>query len=220
MFKMKLKISLVTLILIGLGCSKEDSVTSNNGLGFVQNHYNPNVSIQENLDSNVIFLEVLAANPIDSFYGIYYQGGLIFHIDSVNTLGYIVSENIVGSQMRWKLDTLTITGANDTTIGGGKYNTDLIVNTFGSGNYAASVCNGLMLNGYPDWYLPTYNALSAIHSNLVNGPVLTGADYYWSSEECDAVQAKCWSPNFPWPSECLNKSLAQYRLVATRTFDF
>ncbi|MBL6447423.1 DUF1566 domain-containing protein [Fulvivirga sp. 29W222] len=64
----------------------------------------------------------------------------------------------------------------------GKTNTEILVGTYGSGNYAAKICADLNAFGYDDWYLPSRAELDAIfkQSYLI-------ADYtleeYWTSSE-------------------------------------
>ena len=46
--------------------------------------YNSNLTIKQNLVNGVSVLEILNFNEISSFYGIEYEGGFIYHVDTNN----------------------------------------------------------------------------------------------------------------------------------------
>jgi hypothetical protein len=88
----------------------------------------------------------------------------------------------------WGCYGTTISGADGYNIFDGYQNTIDIVNGCNEANIAARVCSDLNLNGYSDWYLPSYNELSIMNQNRI----LIGGfdDYpdpfpsaYWSSTE-------------------------------------
>jgi hypothetical protein len=67
-------------------------------------------------------------------------------------------------------------------IGSGKKNTENIVNAFGAGDYAASLCKAFILNGYTDWFLPSIYELDALFGYFSSAGLsesLQGT--YWSS---------------------------------------
>jgi hypothetical protein len=74
-----------------------------------------------------------------------------------------------------------LTGASAVTFGTGLNNSNLIFNTAGAGQYAATIARSSTLNGYTDWYLPSVAELQKIAiSKTVLGYI---GDYYWTSSE-------------------------------------
>ena len=86
-----------------------------------------------------------------------------------------------------------VTGAAGTAIGTGQANTTAIVTIQGAGNYAAQLCNDLIVGGYNDWFLPSKDELDKLYINKV---VIGGFTdfYYWSSSEGNASNA--WGQDF------------------------
>ena len=110
-----------------------------------------------------------------------------------------------------------VTGATDTAIGTGMSNTQKIVNILGPGNYAAKLCDGFMLSGYNDWFLPSKDELSLMHENL-HLNLLGGftSDYYWSSSERAAGIA--WGQYFDSGGQGDYGKKSQLRVRALRAF--
>ncbi len=79
------------------------------------------------------------------------------------------------------------------SLGNGKKNTEIIVDSLGEGDYAAYVCDTLSAYGYDDWYLPSKQELSALFSNY-DKLIDLGSDNYWSSTEANGGEA--WSQDF------------------------
>ena len=74
-----------------------------------------------------------------------------------------------------------LTGASSLLFGDGLNNSNLIFNTAGAGQYAATIARSSTLNGYGDWYLPSVAELQKIAiSKTVLGYI---GDYYWTSSE-------------------------------------
>jgi hypothetical protein len=91
------------------------------------------------------------------------------------------------------------TGATATSIGSGKLNTATIVFKQGTGSYAASLCDNLVLGGYDDWFLPSKDELNQMYTNLKtagqgNFSGVSASALYWSSSEQDGTWA--WAQNF------------------------
>ena len=110
-----------------------------------------------------------------------------------------------------------VTGATQTAIGTGKANTQKIVDIQGSGNYAAKLCDDLILNGYDDWFMPSKDELNLMYKNL-HLSLFGGfaSDDYWSSSEYDAGGA--WLQLFG-SGEQYNSNKTNYRRVrALRAF--
>ena len=72
------------------------------------------------------------------------------------------------------------TGANGEIIGTGSDNTDKIVALYGSESNAAKTCYDLILGGYTDWFLPSYDELRVLCNNKLQIGGFSG-DWYWSS---------------------------------------
>jgi len=85
------------------------------------------------------------------------------------------------------------TGATAQALGTGNANTNLIIALYGAENNAAKLCSDLVLGGYSDWFLPSYEELNKLYINRVAIGGFTGI-YYWSSSEYDASYA--WRQSF------------------------
>jgi uncharacterized protein (TIGR02145 family) len=127
-----------------------------------------------------------------------YNGGVIFYINPTGLNGLVCNTNSSPS-LNWGSNILngiyTTTNASGTAIGTGQANTTAIINSQGSGNYAAKYCEDLVSNGYSDWYLPSIDELQTIQYNLdMYGLFSTGL--YWSSTESSNNKAKCFNFDF------------------------
>ena len=115
-----------------------------------------------------------------------FQGGIILYVDETGQHGLIVAEEDQGNNVQWYNGLYTSTGALETQIGSGKRNTALIVQAYGDGNFAAKLCDDLVLNGFSDWFLPSRDELDLIFKNelAIKGLSLNpNSLYYWSSSE-------------------------------------
>ena len=107
-------------------------------------------------------------------------------------------------------------GIPDTEIGAGKYNTQLIVNTFGENGvkYAAKACYNLVHNGYSDWFLPSTGELwTACYSGVFpsnglsgNDPNVSESGYYWSSNISNISSDAILSQLHPKPGQSIVES--------------
>jgi hypothetical protein len=84
-------------------------------------------------------------------------------------------------------------GANQTIIGGGKQNTELMISTHGSETLGAAqmaTADAASYTGYDDWFLPSRDELNLLYTNLkVKGLGGFGSSWYWSSSEADSDSA-------------------------------
>jgi hypothetical protein len=136
-----------------------------------------------------------------------YQGGIIFYIlqpgdsgyVSGETHGFIAALTDVSGFATWFNGTNINTGAYGVAIGTGKTNTDTIINSFGSGSYAAQLCKNYNGGGYTDWFLPSLYELNQMYlakSFLSN---LLTSYYYWSSSQDPSppyYNASAWKIDF------------------------
>jgi len=154
-------------------------------------------------------------------------GGLIFYVkEGGYSGGWMYLEAAPSDQstgIQWYNGSYVVTGAIGTAIGTGQANTTAIVDTQGTGSYAAQLCNDLEEGGYDDWFLPSKDELNLMYENLgvagVGGFVDYGYLPYWSSSEYDANYA--WYQYFGDGSQDIYyggfKSLAD-RVRALRAF--
>ena len=111
-----------------------------------------------------------------------YGGGIIFYVDGSGKHGLIAAKTDQSESIEWYNGSFKYVGATDRSIGVGQANTLKIINTLGQGNYAASICDNLVLEGYNDWFLPSYDELREMfgHADVLK---INTIDYYWSSTD-------------------------------------
>ena len=127
-------------------------------------------------------------------------GGLVFYDKGVISNGWRyleVSPVDIGTTHQWGKDSL-ISGANNSTLGGGYQNSiDMInanlINPSWAIPTAVQVVKAYSLNGYNDWYLPSDIELSSIWSCLakyrIGGFASLNGINYWSSTQLNKSNA-------------------------------
>jgi Protein of unknown function (DUF1566) len=130
-----------------------------------------------------------------------YKGGIIFYLDSTKQHGLIAAPIDQSMGIQWDNGSSTTANATGTSIGTGKTNTTAIITTQGAGDYAAKLCDDLVVGRYKDWYLPSKEELNLMYKNIGQGAAapLTNiggfaSAYYWASSEYDSYNI--WHQDF------------------------
>ena len=124
-----------------------------------------------------------------------FQGGIIFYLADDGQSGLIVTASNIGTAQY---------GCSGTEIGvtskglwSGKQNTDAIMASCNVSNNAASLCANLVLQGYDDWYLPSWDEVIAMRQNLyangIGGFQMHGSIWTSSEVSSDLALAYDWS---------------------------
>lgn len=150
---------------------------------------NPN--IQNLINNGMSVCDIRTQYPCldDSlFYGLNYEGGIIFLLQGCS--GYVAAPNDQSGGATWWNGTPVFTGIGSGSYGSESETSNIVSAIGGPGNYAASLCDDLVLNGYSDWFLPGWLSIANMNGNL--GPngvgILSGA--YWSSWENNDSEAR------------------------------
>ncbi len=148
------------------------------------------------------YVRAYATNSIGTAYGaeftfttLYaigtsYGGGIIAYVFQQTDHGYnpnvvhglIAAPSDQSTGLPWGCMRSTFV-ALSSGVGYGQDNTTGIVNLCGAGvDYAAGLCDNLVLGGYSDWFLPSVNELDMLYqSHIIVGGFAN--DFYWSSTE-------------------------------------
>ena len=152
------------------------------------------------LEAGVCPLDLIKAGiRKDSLYGRMYQGGMIFYLDDQDTIaglkGLVAAPanwdgmNNPDPFVQWGCKGVT-TGAVGFEIGSGMQNTSDILQNCETAGIGAVLSDKLDLNGYSDWFLPSWYELSEMYQEI--GPGAVGSNQniggftngtYWSSTE-------------------------------------
>ena len=122
-----------------------------------------------------------------------YQGGKIFYIDRSRKHGMISADfnldNIEWGCSGGSGDSITVSGINETAVGKGSSNSQIIADVCGY-ETAAGKCLLLDTLGYDDWYLPSMEEMRGVSENLGRlGQANLKPGYYWSSSQVSARDA-------------------------------
>jgi hypothetical protein len=113
-----------------------------------------------------------------------YQGGKIFYIDKSKKHGLIAAEfDLPNSYWGCTNDSIEVLGINETAVGKGSSNSQIIVEQCGY-NTAAGKCLLLDTLGFDDWYLPSLEEMRGVSENLGRfGQANLASGYYWTSTQ-------------------------------------
>lgn len=129
--------------------------------------------------------------------GASFGGGQILYYLTPSDAGYdpnhrhglIIADTCLSVSPAWNNGADISTGTYSKAIGSGAGNTSRIVSVYEFGNYAARVCSDLFMNGYSDWYLPSYDELYLAYLNKKNLHGKLIGSFYWTSSESTASKA-------------------------------
>ena len=113
-------------------------------------------------------------------------GGIIFYDKGNNSGGWRYLEAAPAStefKAEWGLDDVSL--KTEMEIGAGKHNTKLIVAALavnGETGRAAQIVDAMHINGFDDWFLPSWKELGLMYSNLHKQGLGGFSEvYYWAS---------------------------------------
>jgi TolB-like protein len=131
-------------------------------------------------------------------------GGIIFYINSqAGDWKYLEAAPAnTEKQTFWAAENFPSADIDDSRgVGTGKFNSTYIMrhatDRGGGFDWAAEVCDSLVVNGYDDWYLPSRDELHQVYGNLVRkGLGGFKSDWYWSSTANGKEGRFGWRENF------------------------
>lgn len=172
--------------------------------------------------------------PVTSV-GAIYQGGIVFQLDADGQHGLIITQHDIDT-CKWTNESGNSSDFEETIpfefkqqyasndyVGAGLPFTNKIVEVRGNtGVYAAKVCKDLVLNGYDDWYLPTWGEMRLVVQSEVFNSNNADEKFYWTSSEGDtnfsgkspfAQSATIYSWIAPWTSNPPKNTLLPVRAI-------
>jgi hypothetical protein len=127
-----------------------------------------------------------------------FGGGFIIYLDAGGDHGLIAAETDQSEGIMWDNGTNCFkTNVTSVSIGSGQANTTRIVTVIGTGNYPAKICDGLILNGFSDWFLPSQQEFDCIWKNFsfLDGNYNLKGEFYWTSSEVIGESCYAWVQN-------------------------
>ena len=132
------------------------------------------------------------------YIGESYGGGIVFYVYENGKHGLIVSSTDQSTGVYWsKSSSYTTTNAVRDGVNGGMANTERIIFSQGTGNYAAQVAANYKGGGFGDWYLPSITELNLLYAQRqLMFSIGYSNTYYWSSNENPSNNNQAWAYNF------------------------
>lgn len=184
---LSIMVCLLGFVLVTQSCNKDDE--------------EPVLTNQERLQTETPLQIVNSGVSIDELYGLTYEGGLIFYLNTTDGTGLVAATGNQSDNADWGCSGTDIPGLDNVSdlpsnpetavgarVGDGKDNTAAIVAACTEAGFAAKLCDNLVINGKDDWFLPSRGEMFLIFSNL---HVKAGIDFdtgqfYCSSTEDDS----------------------------------
>jgi|GEM_PF-2070802 len=165
-----------------------------------------------------------------------YAGGTVFYLDKTDKHGLVCADKDFGKAIWGGFGEISSNGKG---LNSGLDNTQKIAlmarlqkviikkgfffNTYETKkvNNAASICMDSQIDGYEDWYLPTVYELGLIYSALFKKQKTNSVRFkkvtYWSSEETNSSEAKCFNFKTGYVEPNINKE-TEHNIIAVRKF--
>ena len=145
-----------------------------------------NLTLQEKLNLGSSIYELIQNGvSVQTFYGLNYEGGIIFYIDTTQRKGLSVAP-ITQNNKSWNPKDEDVVGNDNIEFFEGNLNNTAMINNH-NGTIASSI-SGFTYNGFNDWYLPNITeARSFINIPVDKRSFITGD--YWTSNDYSATKA-------------------------------
>lgn len=159
------------------------------------NQYSAGISIDTLFANGSSVADLVSTvGAVSEFYGLSYEGGLIFYVDGVDGSGMVahdVDDVIAPVSHPWGCSGTEIFTTSQALNAGDGNTTDIDASCL-STSIAADYCINLSAAGETDWFLPSLAELQLMHDNLHASGKGSFDDLspYWSSSEDDANNAQ------------------------------
>jgi hypothetical protein len=163
-----------------------DTTMNGTGLGVYSG------TLQNLTPLTIFYVRAYATNSLGTSYGnamsfttnltigTNYDGGIVFYLDTTGQHGLVSAPYDQGTY-QWGCHQGAVYGLSF-ALGSGQTNTNIILGSCPTRPIAASICDTLNLNGYSDWYLPSFSELELMCNNLRRNNLGSfSSGWYWSS---------------------------------------